>query len=758
MNAFASPSLRLGIWISIAVLGWMPPARSAVPVVTVPELQPFAAQVRRVVDALNEVGAPLSASDQSAITAALGESNPALAGPKVQSILDSRVLFAVSINPEMRVKVTTGDARPTLTEAGWRTFLVKVHNESGTTAELKISSPEARRLHNSPAAEVADRWLAAEMFNGQPLRRELGGLPLEYRLVQLYSRDAGRREAKITFDVGQGTQDLGFRGETDVLFTAEPAREVRLHVLDEAGKPTTGALWVTDRQGHVFPAQAKRLAPDFFFHPQVYRADGETLRLPEGSYTVRFQRGPESIPETRDLAVGPNGADWKFQVVRWIDPSLMGWWSGDHHIHAAGCAHYEKPTEGVLATDMMRHVVGEDLKVGANLTWGPCFDYQKQFFRGTDDPVSRWPFLLHYDIEVSGFGSHESGHLCLLRLKDQMYPGGTSKLHWPKLCLNTLKWAKQQGALVGPAHSGWGLEMNSTELPNFKIPPFNGIGANEYIVDVTHEVPGPDGKLVPAVDFMSTVDTPFPWELNIWYQTLNAGFRTRISGETDFPCIYSERVGLGRSYVKPDGRLDYEAWCEGIRAGRNYVSDGFSHLLDFQADTVAMGVKGSELKLDAPRPVRFQVRVASRLNTTPEGNIAQRKFTDHPYWHVERARIPGTREVAVEILENGFPVGSTRITADGSLQPVEFTLPVKRSGWYAFRILPSAHTNPIFITVGGKPIRASRRSLEWCLKSVDQCWSQKERFMKGDELAQARDAYQHAREVYRARLAECDVD
>ena len=30
--------------------------------------------------------------------------------------------------------------------------------------------------------------------------------------------------------------------------------------------------------------------------------------------------------------------------------------------------------------------------------------------------------------------------------------------------------------------------------------------------------------------------------------------------------------------------------------------------------------------------------------------------------------------------------------------------------------------------------------------------------MKGDELAQARDAYQHAREVYRARLAECDVD
>ena len=31
---------------------------------------------------------------------------------------------------------------------------------------------------------------------------------------------------------------------------------------------------------------------------------------------------------------------------------------------------------------------------------------------------------MHYDIEVSGFGSHQSGHLCLLRLTQQIYPGG----------------------------------------------------------------------------------------------------------------------------------------------------------------------------------------------------------------------------------------------------------------------------------------------------------------------------------------------
>ena len=144
---------------------------------------------------------------------------------------------------------------------------------------------------------------------------------------------------------------------------------------------------------------------------------------------------------------------------RWIDPAKDGWWSGDHHIHAAGCAHYTSPTEGVHARDMIRHTVGEDLKIGANLTWGPCFDYQKQFFTGKDDVVSQPPYLLRYDIEVSGFGSHQSGHLCLLRLREQMYPGGDSMAHWPTLGLNTLRWAKAQGALCGPAHSGWGLSV-----------------------------------------------------------------------------------------------------------------------------------------------------------------------------------------------------------------------------------------------------------------------------------------------------------
>lgn len=735
------------------VLGWASvlPLSAALPIVSVPDFQPLSAQIRRLSEALEMAGQPLSASDRQSLVQA---TTPA----QIQAILDPQCLFGVQINPEMRVKAARGDAQALLDEHGWRVFLVKIHNESGTTAALRVTSPQAGRLAGAPADTVPDRWLDMELTDKAPMQKALSGLELEYRLIALYSRDAGKREAKFGFDVGQGTQDLGFRSEADILFTARPARTVTFRIRDENGQPTTGALLIRDPQGRVYPSTAKRLAPDFAFHPQIYRADGESERLPDGRYSIRFLRGPESIPETREIVVGPDSGDVSFQVRRWIDPSKLGWWSGDHHIHAAGCMHYEKPTEGVHAVDMMRHVLGEDLKVGANLTWGPCFDYQKQFFTGVDDRVSLLPYLLRYDVEVSGFGSHESGHLCLLRLREQMYPGGTSKHHWPKLGLNTLRWAKKQGALVGPAHSGWGLEIDSTELPNFKVPPFNGIGANEYIVDVTHDVPGPDGKLVPAVDFISTVDTPFPWELNIWYHTLNAGFRTRISGETDFPCIYGDRVGLGRSYVKLDGGLQYEAWCEGIRAGRNYVSDGWSHLLDFRLDDVAMGEKGSELRLNGPRKVQAHVRVAARLNEEADPAIKSRSFSKQPYWHIERARVDGTREVAVELLQNGFPVATRRITADGSFVNVDFDVEVTRSSWFAVRILPSAHTNPIFVEVGDQPIRTSKRSLQWCLDGVEAAWRNKEKFYKGEEHAQAVAAYNHAREVYRKRLAECEWD
>ncbi len=748
------------------------------------EPQPFFAATQRLVDATTFLGSPFSPEELATLKTCL-YSNDAAAVAKAQTLLDAHALFRVTITPEQRVKVERGSAKAILDESGWRQYLVRVENEAGITAKLVATSPQGTEVYvkGSPpvapnarprdpgAPALSARWLDLHMHEAPPLQPTLSGLAVEYRIIQLYSSESGKREAVFSFDTGQGTQDLGFRAETSVLFDCQPAREVSLNITDENGQPCIAELLIKDHAERIYPSQIKRIAPDFFFHPQIYRGDGEIIKLPDGDYDITFRRGPESIPEQRHVKITGANTTLKFQVRRWVDPSKLGWWSGDHHIHAAGCAHYSVPTMGVHAPDMARHCMGEDLKVGANLTWGPCFDYQKQFFTGTEDKESRFPFLLRYDVEVSGIGSHKSGHLCLLKLKEQMYPGGDSTAHWPTLCLNTLKWAKKQGALCGPAHSGWGLQplaennparaqqyklgiaSATNELPNDIIPPFNGIGANEYIVDVTHLVEGPDGKLVPAVDFLSMVDTPHTWELNIWYHTLNAGFRTRISGETDFPCIYGERVGLGRAYVKLDGRLSYDAWCEGIRSGRAYVSDGKSHLINFKANDQELGVNGSELKLPKPATIKLTAQVAARLDDKPHPEIQSAPADHKPFWDLERARLGTSQNVPVEVIVNGVSIAQKNIIADGNTREISFDVPVEKSSWVALRIRASSHTNPIFIIINDKPIR-EKRSLEWCLKSVDQCWSQKEALIDPKEHADAVAAYDHARKVYRVRLAE----
>jgi hypothetical protein len=394
---------------------------------------------------------------------------------------------------------------------------------------------------------------------------------------------------------------------------------------------------------------------------------------------------------------------------------------------------------------MWPQIAGEALSLASVLIWGPSYYYQKQFFTGEDHPLSTPDRIMRYDVEVSGFPSSHAGHVVLLGLRDQDYPGAKRLEDWPTWTLPILRWAKAQGAVVGFAHSGWGLEIKGSELPNYEVPAFDGIGANEYIVDVTH----PD-----AVDFISTGDTPSIWELNIWYHTLNVGFRTRISGETDFPCITDDRVGQSRSYARVVGPLTYRKWIDAVQAGRNYVSDGRSHLFDFTVEGVEAGTGGSEVELDGPRRVKVSLRAGARLDETPNEAVRRRRYDETPYWDLERARIGDTREVPVEIVVNGRVAATQRLLADGTVRTLTFDVAIDRSSWLAARVLPSSHTNPVFAMVGGQPVRASRRSAEWCLAAVNQCWTQKARQIRASELEEARAAYDHARRVYRERLAE----
>lgn len=766
------------------------------------EQQPLVAATERLIQALDYVGSPLDAQDRKTLDQAFTLTKAADCTEAIQKVLDKFCISGVSINPESRVSVVEGPAKKELVQQGWRTFLVKVHNEAGVTAPLVPESPNllpvyqkgTKNAREKPMTDeklvqlgdVPNRFLDARMFDKQPLKPGLSGLELEYRIVQLFSRDVGRREAQLGFHVGQGTQDLGFRNSVPVLFNSVPAVEVVLGIKDFDETPTTAALTIRDKFGRVYPNPARRLAPDFFFHDQIYRMDGESVHLPPGEFTAVVQRGPEYHVDTHPFTVRADGVSQRLDLKlrRWVHAARRNWFSGDHHVHAAGCAHYDSPTEGVTPGDMMRHILGEDLNIGCVLSWGPCWYTQKRYFEGKTSALSRPNHLMRYDVEVSGFPSSHAGHLCLLNLQEDDYPGTTFLEEWPTWTQPVLQWGQKQGGVVGYSHSGWGLALPdvmpdgsrafhgqpwggapagwvgkaAATLPDFAMPRFDGIGANEFIVSTTHG----------ACDFISAVDTPAIWELNIWYHTLNCGMTTRISGETDFPCIYGDKVGLGRIYVKlpKDKPLTYEDWIAGVKDGRSYCGDGLSHLFDFAVNGMGVGEAAdasapSLLPLKQPGKVRVSCDATAMLAETPTAQteaIRAKRLDEKPYWHLERSRIAESRTVPVEVIVNGKPVQTKAIPADGSIRKLDFDIELQQSSWVAIRILPSCHTNPVFVEIDKKPIRASRKSAEWCAKAVDVCWNSKVGRIRESERAAAKAAYDAARETYSRIAAESGDD
>ena len=73
-------------------------------------------------------------------------------------------------------------------------------------------------------------------------------------------------------------------------------------------------------------------------------------------------------------------------------------------------------------------------------------------------------------------------------------------------------------------------------------------------------------------------------------------------------------------------------------------------------------------------------------------------------------------------------------------------------------VFPACHTNPVFVEVDGKPIRASKKSAQWCVDAVETCWKKKEPATRKEEKAAAKSAYDAASEAYTKILAQAHDD
>jgi hypothetical protein len=142
--------------------------------------------------------------------------------------------------------------------------------------------------------------------------------------------------------------------------------------------------------------------------------------------------------------------------------------------------------------------------------------------------------------------------------------------------------------------------------------------------------------------------------------------------------------------------------------------------------------------------VALKATVAAWLDETPADPNTE---VEGYGWHLERARLGTSRSVPLEVVLNGNAVERAVVLADGQPRTATLEVNIERSNWRFSSCRPL--TGPIVVRVAGHPVRASRRSAEWCLGCLEVVWAKHAHRIRESERAVAAAAWDHARASYR---------
>jgi TolB protein len=459
-----------------------------------------------------------------------------------------------------------------------------------------------------------------------------------------------------------------------------PVARLVVTILDASTLQKTPArVSVTGADGRGWgPDEAWRHADDAFdraerpFEYSYSHTPGESsMTLPAGTFTVEVTKGLEYRPEKRTVTLAPGGTQAVLVKLGRLDNlPLLGWWSGDLHVHMNYGGTYRNDP---------RHLAfqaqAEDLHVVESLIVNkeqrvPDIAF---FDRGRPDPASTRNTLI-----VHGQEYHTSywGHTGLLGLKDHiLLPGYAAYVNTAAASLDPMnatifRLAHAQGALTGYVH------------------PFDEYPQPEKAdAPLTHELPV--DVALGLVDYYEVLGfSDHLSSAKVWYQLLNCGFRIPAGAGTDAMANFASLrgpVGMNRVFVGAGPLLEHGAWLGALKAGRTFVTNG--PLLRF-----LLGGKepGGEIRL----PLAQDLDLALDLNSIVP--------VDH-----------------LEVVRNGSVVASFPLEGGGTHASVRSKVRVESSGWYTLRaygdhsrhpvldIYPFATTSPIYVTVGPREVRSA---------------------------------------------------
>jgi hypothetical protein len=498
----------------------------------------------------------------------------------------------------------------------------------------------------------------------------------------------------------------------------QPMGTLTVTTLGTDGEPVGTRVHLTAANGkHYTPADAysriSRARDNIFHHTGSFEVE-----LPPGTAQLTVVRGFEHAPREFDVEiVAGENTDMSVQLEEISDLSDEGWYSGSTHVHMnyAGNLHNTLENLMMMSEAEDQDVVAEQVANKDNR----ILDHQFFVPGGGAHPLSRPDMVLVVGQE---YRPPFYGHVFMFGMTDHLispYVTGYEQTAIESLYpsnTDMFRKAKAQGATTGYVHSFYNGDPLEGNLG----------GAKGFIVDAALET-------TDAVEW-STPQDGYPPLYAVWSNGLRAAV---VGGEDSISNLHATPlVGSMRTYVRtPDGELSMEGWFEGMRAGNAFVSSG--PLLDV---TVDGRIPGEDLEMASGGEVTVAVRA----------------------WGIVPMR-------TAVIVMNGEVVEEIPFEGDRLSLDVERTVQVERSGWIHVRVqgdpedrapldtsYPLALTNPVWITVGGAPVR-SASAADYALRWIDKLQEMAEEWpgwRSEAEKAHVYAQFDDARAIYRARGEE----
>ena len=569
---------------------------------------------------------------------------------------------------------------------------------------------------------------AADQFNNLYVQPTVGGEP--YKLT-FFQHDAfhprwSPDDEWIAFIMNEG-------GLPQLALLETHGGEIRrVAITDRRWKRPMGELSLSTRDSgtgevtgsrvHLAASDGKFYAPadayarlsgrgDHLFHTTGHF----TVELPVGTVELTVVKGFEFWPETVTATITAGEVTQvTVDLRRMTDMAAEGWYSASTHVHSNYGGNLHNTLENLL---MMSEAEDQDLVLEqvANKD-NRILDYQ-YFEPGGGPHTTSTPERLV--VVGQEYRPPFYGHVFMFGMRDHLlspftmgYEGTAIESLYPS---NTdmFRKAKAQGATVGYVHA-FGGERD----------PLDGNlgGGKGFMVDAALGT-------TDAVEWSDASRAGFYPLYAVW----NNGLRiTATGGEDSISNLHrSKLVGSMRTYVHTGTRgLDMDAWFEGLRAGRAFVSSG--PLVDL---TIDGQMPGEEVNLPSDGGT---VEIVGRVRSvTP----LDRLF----------------------LVCDGETVTNVPLGGDGRTARLRVRYRITRSGWCHLRAegatgdrypmdvaYVQAFTNPVWIQVGGQPIRnraAADYALQWIdkLQEMADAWpgwrAEKERAHVFAQFDEARDVY-----------------